>query len=67
MEEPKAFITLKPGYKHTAEELVQWFKDRVAAYKVPVVEIRESLPVSNKGEVLRRVLKDEELAKMEKK
>jgi acyl-CoA synthetase (AMP-forming)/AMP-acid ligase II len=39
----------------------------VAAYKVPVVEIRESLPISNKGEVLRRVLKDEEEAKMGKK
>jgi long-chain acyl-CoA synthetase len=67
MEEPKAFITLKPGYKLTAEEVTQWFKDRVAAYKVPAVEIRESLPISNKGEVLKRVLKDEELAKMGKK
>ncbi len=66
MEEPKVFITLKPGYSLTAEELRQWFKNNVAAYKVPVVEIRDSLPISNKGEVLRRVLKEEELAKMEK-
>jgi acyl-CoA synthetase (AMP-forming)/AMP-acid ligase II len=67
MEIPKAFITLKPGYHVTEEELSQWFKDNIAAYKVPLVEIRESLPISNKGEVLKRVLKDEELAKMEKK
>ena len=67
MEEPKAFITLKPGCQLTEEEVTQWFKDNVAAYKVPVVEIRESLPISNKGEVLKRILKDEELAKMEKR
>lgn len=67
MEIAKAFITLKGGYKLSEEEVTQWFKDNVAAYKVPVVEIRESLPISNKGEVLKRVLKDEELAKMGKK
>lgn len=61
MEIAKAFITLKPGYNSTKEELTQWFKDNVAFYKVPVVEIRETLPISNKGEVLKRVLKDEGL------
>jgi len=66
-EVPKAFVILKDGYRMTEEELTQWFKANIAAYKVPVVEIRTSLPISNKGEVLRRVLKDEELAKMKKK
>jgi len=65
-EIPKAFITLKPGFKVTEEELVQWFKKNIAAYKVPLVEIRDSLPTSTKGEVLRRKLKEEELAKLKK-
>ena len=66
-EVPKAFVILKQGYRMTEAELTQWFKANIAAYKVPIVEIRNSLPISNKGEVLRRVLKDEELAKMEMK
>lgn len=65
-EVPKAFIILKSGFKTTEDELVQWFKKNIAAYKVPLVEIRDSLPTSTKGEVLRRVLKEEELAKLEK-
>ena len=64
-EIPKAFIELKPGSTATETELVQWFKENIAAYKVPLVEIRDSLPISNKGEVLKRKLKDEELAKQE--
>jgi long-chain acyl-CoA synthetase len=64
-EIPKAFIELKPGSTTTEAELVQWFKDNIAAYKVPLVEIRRSLPISNKGEVLKRKLKEEELAKQE--
>lgn len=62
-EVPKAYITLKPGYRLSAKELVDWFKEKVAAYKVPLVEIRETLPISNKGEVLRRTLKEEEQTK----
>jgi len=64
-EIPKAFIELKPSSTATEAELVQWFKENIAAYKVPLVEIRDSLPISNKGEVLKRKLKDEELAKQE--
>ncbi len=62
-EVPKAFVILKPGRQMTADELTRWFKENIAAYKVPIIEIRETLPISNKGEVLRRVLKEEELAK----
>jgi long-chain acyl-CoA synthetase len=58
----KAFIQLKPGETATEEEILQFSKEKMAGYKRPKkIEFRESLPVSNVGKVLRRVLKDEEL------
>jgi len=60
----KAFIQLKPGESTTAEEIMQFCKDNMAGYKRPkVIEFRDSLPVSNVGKVLRRVLRDEEKSK----
>jgi long-chain acyl-CoA synthetase len=63
-EAVKAFIQLKPGETATQEEILQFSKENMAGYKRPKqVEFRESLPVSNVGKVLRRVLRDEELNK----
>lgn len=58
---PKAFVTLKPGSKATAADLIRWFENNIAIYKCPrEIEIKESLPKSNKGEILKRELKEEE-------
>jgi long-chain acyl-CoA synthetase len=64
-ETPKAFIVLKPDYADTtAEEISDWCKDNMAAYKRPrLIEFREDLPKSATGKVLRRVLVDEEKRK----
>jgi long-chain acyl-CoA synthetase len=63
-EAVKAFIQLKPGETATEEEIFEFSKEKMAGYKRPrQVEFRESLPVSNVGKVLRRVLRDEELKK----
>jgi long-chain acyl-CoA synthetase len=63
-EAVKAFIQLKPGETATAEEIMEFSKEKMAGYKRPKhIEFRESLPVSNVGKVLRRVLRDEELKK----
>ena len=35
---------------------VEWFKDKLAVFKRPVVEIRRELPLSGKGETLKRKL-----------
>jgi long-chain acyl-CoA synthetase len=60
----KAFIQPKPGETVTEEEIKEFSKENMAGYKRPKqVELRESLPVSNVGKVLRRVLRDEELKK----
>ncbi|MDH3798989.1 MAG: long-chain fatty acid--CoA ligase [Desulfobacterales bacterium] len=63
-EAVKAFIQLKPGETATQEEIAEFSKENLAGYKRPKkIEFRESLPVSNVGKVLRRVLRDEELKK----
>jgi long-chain acyl-CoA synthetase len=63
-EIPKAFIVLKEGAKATAEEIMQFIKDKVAPYKaVREVEFRKELPISAAGKVLKRVLQEEEKRK----
>jgi long-chain acyl-CoA synthetase len=45
----------------TAEELIDYCKQRLTNYKRPrYIEFRESLPKSNVGKILRRVLQEEE-------
>ena len=63
-ETVKAFVVLKPGEKVTEEELINFCKGKLAAYKVPkFVEFREALPKSAVGKVLRKILRAEEEAK----
>ena len=60
----KAFIQLKPGETATEEEIMAFCKENMAGYKRPrQIEFRDEVPVSNVGKVLRRVLRDEEMAK----
>ena len=64
-EAVKAFVKLKDGAHPTEEEIIAFCKERMAGYKRPrSVEFRDELPTSVVGKVLRRVLRDEELAKM---
>lgn len=66
-ESPKAYIILKQDYvgKVTAEEIIAWSKDNMAAYKRPhFIEFRDELPKSAAGKVLRRILVEEENAKL---
>jgi len=60
----KAYIQLKPGESATEAEITSFCKENMAGYKRPrVIEFRDEVPVSNVGKVLRRVLRDEEIAK----
>ena len=59
----KAYVVLRDGRRATPEELRAFAKARLAAYKVPrVVELREELPKTLVGKVLRRALVEQELA-----
>ncbi|UCG06757.1 MAG: long-chain fatty acid--CoA ligase [Desulfobacterales bacterium] len=63
-ETVKAFIQLKPGETATENEISEFCKENMAGYKRPkIIEFRDSLPVSNVGKVLRRMLRDEERGK----
>jgi len=58
-ETVKAFVVLQPGTSATAEEIMAFCRERLAAYKVPrLVMFRESLPKSGVGKYLRRALRD---------
>jgi long-chain acyl-CoA synthetase len=66
----KAFVVLDPAKKGKirAEDIQEWAKDKMTAYKIPsVIEFRDELPTTMVGKILRRVLKEEELAKIKKK
>jgi long-chain acyl-CoA synthetase len=55
--EVRAFVVLRRGERATAEEILQFLRERISSYKLPrVVEFREALPRSFIGKVLRRVL-----------
>lgn len=57
-EEVKAFIVPKPGSNVTPEEIIAWSKKEMAAYKYPrIVEIRESLPMTATGKILKKELR----------
>jgi long-chain acyl-CoA synthetase len=54
-EEVAAAITLKPGASATPDELREFVKERVAAYKYPrVVWVTEELPLTPTGKILKR-------------
>lgn len=64
----KAFITLQSGETATEEEIMEFCKDKLAAYKRPrMVEFHDSIPKSAVGKVLRKNLRAEEEAKAGKK
>ena len=64
----KCFVVLKPGDSATDKEIIDFCREKLAAYKVPkLVEFRPSLPKSSVGKLLRKTLRDEEIAKKGKK
>ena len=59
-EIPKAFVVLKDDMDVSEEEIIQFVKDRLAAYKrVRQVEFRKELPMSPAMKILKRELRNE--------
>lgn len=66
-EVPKAFVTLKPGAKTSAEDLINFCRENIARFKVPKhIEFRE-LPKTATGKILKYELRNKEWAGREKK
>jgi long-chain acyl-CoA synthetase len=62
-EVARAAVVLRPGADATAAALAAFCAERLAPYKRPrVVEVRDALPKSTVGKLLRRVLRDEAAA-----
>ena len=60
----KAFVVLRSGEQASADEIREFAKGRLAAYKVPrSVEFRDELPKTLIGKILRRALVEEEQAR----
>ena len=60
-ETVKAFVVVKKGEVLTEEEVVNYCKENLAAYKVPkIIEFVDELPKSVVGKILRRKLREME-------
>ena len=60
-ETVKAFIVRKEGETLTEEDVFEFCKEKLAAYKRPkLIEFRTELPKSAVGKILRKVLRNEE-------
>lgn len=64
-ETVKAYIVLKDGHSVTEEELNEYCRTKLAAFKVPrFYEFRDELPKTAVGKILRRTLIEEEKEKL---
>jgi long-chain acyl-CoA synthetase len=55
----RAFVVPRAGQKLDVAELLAWCKQNMANYKVPrEVRVRDSLPATGAGKLLRRLLRD---------
>ncbi|MFP7299570.1 long-chain-fatty-acid--CoA ligase [Neobacillus niacini] len=65
-ETVKAYVVLKEGSEITSDDLNQYARKYLAAYKAPrLYEFREELPKTAVGKILRRTLVEEEMKKIE--
>lgn len=61
-ETVKVFVVLKNGETATEQELIEYCKGSLAAYKLPTsIEFREELPKTNVGKVLKKDLRKQSL------
>ena len=57
-EEVKAVVALRHGEHASAEQIIGYCKERLAAYKYPrIVEFRDALPKGPTGKILKRELR----------
>jgi fatty-acyl-CoA synthase len=58
-EVPAAVVALRPGSEATADELIEFCRERMAAFKVPKrVDFAKSLPKGGTGKILKRELRE---------
>ena len=64
-ELPKAFVVLKPGQDSDEQDIMDFVAEKVAPHKkIRIVEFLDQIPKSASGKILRRVLIEQERAKV---
>lgn len=67
-EAVKGIVVLKPGQEATAEEIIQFCKDRMAHYKAPKsIDFMDALPRTGSGKIHKKGLRDKYWEGYEKK
>jgi long-chain acyl-CoA synthetase len=67
-ETVKAYVVVKPGETLTADEVIQFSREKLAPYKAPkMVEFIDALPKSAVGKVLRKEVKEMDRRKSQQK
>ena len=63
----KIFVVLKKGESATQEELFEFCTNKMAKFKFPTeIEFRKELPKTNVGNILKKILREEEMIKRKK-
>jgi fatty-acyl-CoA synthase len=57
-ETPCAFVELKPGASATAEEIIAWCRNELAAYKCPRHVVFAEIPKTSTGKIQKFVLRE---------
>ena len=66
-EVPKAFVVPKPGTNPTAEDIINFCRERIARFKVPkTIEFGE-LPKTSTGKIMKYKLREKEWQGYEKR
>jgi len=58
-EVPKAFVTIKQGFKVKEEELLNYCKKNLAPYKIPKITFMDELPKTTTGKIMKKELPKE--------
>jgi fatty-acyl-CoA synthase len=58
-ETPCAFVTLKPGMAATADEIIQFCRDKLARFKVPKTIVFGPLPKTSTGKIQKFALREQ--------
>jgi fatty-acyl-CoA synthase len=66
-ERPKAFVTLNEGAIATPDELIAFFRERLAHYKCPNAIEFGPLPKTSTGKIQKFALRDREWTSQDKK
>jgi fatty-acyl-CoA synthase len=66
-EVPKAFVTLKPGFSATADEVIAHVRDRIAHFKAPKHVAFGELPKTSTGKIQKYLLRSQEWGSRDKR